>query len=264
MSRTCKIRLAATTSSSVARKAATSAVGRSEMKPTVSDKIARRPDASRNLAHRRIERREYLVLGEYARPRDAIEEGGLARVRIAHDRDDRIGHAGAAGAMQRPCLHHPREVFLDALDALFQHAAIEFDLGFARATEEAESRRAGAPSASTAHEAALLIGEMSSSTCSVPLGWPHVGRRSPDQPRPIENLAVPGLLQIALLNGRYGVVDNHETDVAVLHEVADLLHLARAAKSVPGRGAGKGTIALLEPPRDRWRVRGPRPLPGGR
>ena len=46
MSRTCRIRSASSTSSSVARNAATSWCGRSEMKPTVSDRIARRPPGS--------------------------------------------------------------------------------------------------------------------------------------------------------------------------------------------------------------------------
>ena len=46
MSRTCRIRSASSTSSSVARKAATSCVGRSLMKPTVSDRMILRPLAS--------------------------------------------------------------------------------------------------------------------------------------------------------------------------------------------------------------------------
>ena len=46
MSRTCRMRSASTTSSSVARKAATSVVGRSEIKPTVSERMIRRPLAS--------------------------------------------------------------------------------------------------------------------------------------------------------------------------------------------------------------------------
>ena len=46
MSRTCRIRSASSTSSSVARKAATSWCGRSEMKPTVSDRMTRRPPGS--------------------------------------------------------------------------------------------------------------------------------------------------------------------------------------------------------------------------
>jgi hypothetical protein len=46
MSRTCRITSASITSSSVARKAATSMVGRSEMKPTVSDRMTRLPCGS--------------------------------------------------------------------------------------------------------------------------------------------------------------------------------------------------------------------------
>ena len=63
MSRTCRMRSASTTSSSVARKAATSVVGRSEMKPTVSDRMMRRPLGKLHLAHGGIERLEHLVLG---------------------------------------------------------------------------------------------------------------------------------------------------------------------------------------------------------
>ena len=46
MSRTCRITSASTTSSSVARKAATSMVGRSEMKPTVSERMIFAPCGS--------------------------------------------------------------------------------------------------------------------------------------------------------------------------------------------------------------------------
>ena len=55
MSRTCKIRSASMTSSSVARNAATSVVGKSEMKPTVSDKMTRNPlgsSTARNVGSR--------------------------------------------------------------------------------------------------------------------------------------------------------------------------------------------------------------------
>ena len=62
MSRTCRIRSASSTSSSVARKAATSWCGRSEMKPTVSDRIDPPPAGQLDRAHRRVERGEEHVL----------------------------------------------------------------------------------------------------------------------------------------------------------------------------------------------------------
>ena len=65
MSRTWTMRSADATSSSVARKAATSSVGRSETKPTVSDRIALSKPGSADLAHGRVERREQQILGDH-------------------------------------------------------------------------------------------------------------------------------------------------------------------------------------------------------
>ena len=53
-----------------------------------------------DLAHRRVERREHLVLGQHAGAGDPVEQRRLAGVGVADDRDDRIGHAGAALAVQ--------------------------------------------------------------------------------------------------------------------------------------------------------------------
>ena len=66
-SRTCRITSASITSSSVARKAATSMVGRSEMKPTVSDRMIARAVRQVDRAQRRIERGEQHVGGQHAR-----------------------------------------------------------------------------------------------------------------------------------------------------------------------------------------------------
>ena len=100
MSRTCRIRSASTTSSSVARNAATSVVGRSEMKPTVSDRIAAPAARQLQLAHGRIERLEHLVLGRDRGARQAVEQRRLAGVGVADDGHHRKRHALAAGAMQ--------------------------------------------------------------------------------------------------------------------------------------------------------------------
>ena len=70
-SRTCRITSASITSSSVARKAATSMVGRSEMKPTVSDRMTRAPCGRSTARKRRIERREQHVGGQHAAPASA-------------------------------------------------------------------------------------------------------------------------------------------------------------------------------------------------
>jgi tRNA dimethylallyltransferase len=74
MSRTCRMRSASSTSSSVARKAATSWVGRSEMKPTVSDRMILRPMRQAIAAHRRVERGEQHVLGQHVGPGQPVEQ----------------------------------------------------------------------------------------------------------------------------------------------------------------------------------------------
>ena len=92
MSRTCRIRSASSTSSSVARKAATSWVGRSEMKPTVSERIAARPSGQRDRPHGRVERGEEHVLGQHPGAGQPVEQRRLAGVGVADQRHDRIRH----------------------------------------------------------------------------------------------------------------------------------------------------------------------------
>ena len=100
MSRRCRTRSASTTSSSVARKAAMRCVGRSEMKPTVSDRMTVRAMRQPHPAQRRIERGKQHVLGEHAGAGQPVEQGRLAGVGVADDRDDRERHLLALGAVQ--------------------------------------------------------------------------------------------------------------------------------------------------------------------
>ncbi len=100
MSRTWMIRSAEITSSSVARKAATSWVGRSETKPTVSDRIALSTPGSEICAHGRIERREEQVLRHDVGAGQAVEQGRFAGIGVADQRDHRPGRALAAGAVE--------------------------------------------------------------------------------------------------------------------------------------------------------------------
>ena len=101
MSRTCRIRSASATSSSVARKAATSSVGRSLMKPTVSDRIARRPEGRRGRAWsgssvaKSWSSRHHLGAGH------GVEQRRFAGIGVADQRDHRGRHALARAAVQR-------------------------------------------------------------------------------------------------------------------------------------------------------------------
>ena len=72
------------------------------MKPTVSDRMMRRPLRQPHLAHGGIERREHLVLDQHAGARDPVEKRRLARVRVADD-GDHADKARAAAPRDAAC-----------------------------------------------------------------------------------------------------------------------------------------------------------------
>jgi len=74
------------------------------MKPTVSDRIRRRPALQPHLAHGRIERDEDLVLRRDRGSGQPVEERRFARVGVADDRHERIkARAGAPPDAARGC-----------------------------------------------------------------------------------------------------------------------------------------------------------------
>src|SRR5262245_16033754 len=86
---------------------------------------------ARHEPSRRIERDEELV-GRGARgPGETVQQRGLARVRIADERDD--GHAArlATIALEPAVDAHTLEIFGDLTDAMADHPAVGLDLGLA-------------------------------------------------------------------------------------------------------------------------------------
>ncbi len=109
------------------------------MKPTVSERMISRAIRQGDPAHGRIEGREQQVRGQHARAGQAVEQRRLAGVGVADQRHDRIRHAAARLAVQAAGALHVFEVALVADDALVDQAAVDFELAFAGAAEEAEA-----------------------------------------------------------------------------------------------------------------------------
>ena len=77
------------------------------MKPTVSDRIALRPARQPQPAHGGIEGGEQHVLGHHLGVGQAVEQGRLAGIGVAHQGDHRERHALARLALQAAGALHP-------------------------------------------------------------------------------------------------------------------------------------------------------------
>jgi hypothetical protein len=133
----------------------------------------------------------------------AIEQRRLAGIGVADQCDDRIRRALAAVAVQLTGALDLVEIDFDAGNALFQHAAVGFDLGFAGTAEKAEAAALALEMRPRAHQPALLIGQMR----VLDLQRAFARARAPtedfeDEPGAVDDLGAPGLLQIALLHRR--------------------------------------------------------------
>ena len=118
---------------------------------------------------------------------------------------------------------------LKARDALADQAAVGLDLGFAGPTHEAEAAALALQMGPRPHQAAALIIQMRQFDLQRAfLGLGAAAEDFQDQAGAVENLGVPGLLEIALLDRRQRAIHHHQFDVVPGDEPDDLLDLALA------------------------------------
>ena len=251
-SRTCRTRSASRTSSSVARKAATSWVGRSEMKPTVSDMMTSWPCGRLHAAAASGRAwRTACPRASTPAPGEPVEQGRLARVRVADECDDGVRHLGSLGALQIARAAHRLQLALQAHDLVAQDAPVGLDLRLARPAEEA--RRAATLALQVgprAHEAAALVVEMGQLDLQrALLGGGTAAEDLEDQPGAVEHLGLQFLLQVALLHGGERVVDDDHLRAGLGHRLGQLRNLAgaeqrRGARLGHGRDLGAADVEV--------------------
>ena len=118
---------------------------------------------------------------------------------------------------------------LDGVDALGDGAPVGLDLRFARAAQEAEAAALPLQMGPGAHQPAFLIGQPRKFHLQPPgLALRALAKDFENEPGSVENLGVPGFLQIALLDGRQRVVDDDNLRLLRTDDGADFLDLARS------------------------------------
>ena len=263
---------ASVTSSRVARKAATRWVGRSEIKPTVSERIACAARGQIEAPHRRVEGREQHVFGGDRRAGQAVEQRRFPGIGVADQRHHRIGHAAARLAMQRPRPLDVVELALQPGDALADQPAVDFELALAGSAEKAETAALAFEMGPRPDQPRALVRQRR----QLDLQPAFMGARPraenfEDQAGAVDDLGLPAPFEIALLHRAQRAVDDDEPDLVFADQPAQILDGPAAEQAAGARPRDPGDLGahdvevdgprqtdrLLEPGLDRaaWRSR---------
>ena len=207
--------------------------------------------AQADLAAGRVEGREELVLGPGDLLADErVEQGRLARVRVADDADGRHQAPVASPGGGRALLADLVDPFLHLLDPLADDPPVGLELGLARAAraDTAAGPAQVGPHPGQPRQLVFELGELDLEAPFVGLGVQ--GEDVQDQPAAVDHLDLEQLLERPLLGRRELVVGDQHVKAGLALRAQQLLGLALADVPVRDRRGG-GSATRLRPRRHR-------------
>ncbi len=182
----------------------------------------------------RVERREGTVGGLDSRVGQRVHQGGFAGVRVADQRDSRVGHVEAAAALDRARTLDLLEARVQARQALAQAAAVDFELGLTGAARADTSARAGAAGhprqmGPLARQARLQVAQLRDFDLELAGECARALREDiEDELAAVDDAEFELVFEVARLRGAERVVEDGERRVAFAREFAHFGGLAAA------------------------------------
>ncbi|MNE05669.1 hypothetical protein D3C80_982390 [compost metagenome] len=186
-------------------------------------------------AQGRIEGGEQLVGSEDVSLGQRIEQGRLAGVGIADQRDHRNLRALAPAPRQLALATHLLQALLDLANAHAQQAAVGFQLGLAR-TAQADTALLPLQVGPATHQTRAQVIQLGQLDLQLALvGARALGEDVENQTGTVQHATLEHPLEVALLTGRKGVIEDDQVGRVALDLIADLLDLAAADQEAGAR-----------------------------
>ena len=143
-----------------------------------------------------------------------VEQRRLARIGVADQRHHRVGHAFAGLPVQAAGALHVLQVAFQTDDPLVDPSPVEFQLRFAGATEEPGTAALALEMRPGPHQPRTLVVQRSEVDLEAALTRSRASTENlQDQAGPVDDLAVPGLFEVALLDRRQCRIDDRDPDL---------------------------------------------------